>query len=56
MNITTWIQQLFTGATEEKKVDLTVGYGFESIMAGVALEGVGSETPLQIAITYTMVK
>ena len=56
MYITTWIQLLFTGAPEEKMMDMTVGYVFESIMAGVALEGVGSETPLQIAITYTMVK
>lgn len=56
MNITSYIQKLFSGQSEIYTIDMAPAYGVEDGLNGVHLYGYDSVEPIRLGITYTMVK
>ncbi len=55
MDITTYVQYLFSGKTNQNKTDLACSIGFEEYPTGCFLDN-GTSEPMKLSITYTMIK
>ena len=55
MDITTYVQYLFAGKTEQNKTEIASSVGFEEYPTGAFLDN-GLSEPIKLSITYTMIK
>ncbi len=56
MNITSYVQDRFNGTAQSNILEIAPIYGDEISDSGVALNGASAENPIELVLTYTLIK